>query len=517
MNLEIPLRSAQPHRAGVVAGVCLAIIAAILFAVLPAAPAAAANPADIDPQTATELVITKLEQPVQYGEPATGLPLGPDIIGNLTPVSNVTFTATRVPGVDLTTWAGQRQAAEMTVAQARSLTSDQPIAATGTTTVDGVVTLQGSVGLYLVEETDAPAGVVASAPFLVALPLANPAGDDWLTTVYVYPKNAVVDVGISVNDEAAISCGHSVYWTTHNVIPQQRTIAKYVTRNLLSPGVSLDRLSDVGVTLSGEGAPALELGRDYTVTAVTVDGRHGFDVEFTEAGRAKLVEARTANPAAEVVVTYPTRVLEPGVHVNDVELTVDDAKPVLDQTVTKFGPLKILVHERGNPENVIEGAEFQLYLSAEDARDGRNPITVGSTDRWVTDADGYLTIDCLRFSDFVNGLDRDPTDPLYRPYFAQPISYPPGWIGEWEPLPGIVNEVLVADAQTLVFRVWKSVIPVDPQRPIPGLPVTGGQLAGIGLLGGILVAAGLTVVARRRRHTPADAHENTDANAGEGS
>ena len=48
-----------------------------------------------------------------------------------------------------------------------------------------------TLGLYLVQETDAPAQITGKVgDFLVSVPMTNAAGDDWLYDVHVYPKNS---------------------------------------------------------------------------------------------------------------------------------------------------------------------------------------------------------------------------------------------------------------------------------------------------------------------------------------
>ncbi|MFZ1381793.1 MAG: SpaH/EbpB family LPXTG-anchored major pilin [Scrofimicrobium sp.] len=517
-------RVAPKHKSHSVrfAGSSILVSIAVLILTILGAPGALAEPApsgEINPDSKTELVITKLEQPDKPGARATGLPQDPDVIGAMTPIPGVTFTAKLVPGVDITTPAGWERAATMTAAEARPLVADQPVADTGKTGTDGLLALGGDngnlgVGLYLIEETDAPAGVISSAPFLVALPLPNPNNTaEWLYTVYVYPKNAVVDVGIAVNDQAAVSCGDKVTWTTSNAIPNQTTISDYVTRNLLAPDVYLDSFDEVTVNLvsaagGGTALPTLTRGADYTLSEVTVDGQWGFDVTFTKTGRVKMAEARASDPTATVVVTYPTRVTGMGEHTNTVLLYVDDADPVTASTVTKWGALNILVHEKNNPSNVIPGATFKLYLSEADARAGTNPITVGGVSEWTTDNKGFISIGCLRYSDFVNGLDVDSSDPLYRPYYAMPQSYPKGWTGDMSPLAGIVNEVTAVDAQTLVFEVWKGSTPPGPKPPLPD---TGVQIAGATLLAAVLLGGGWILRSRKRSDDEDDAQAASDS------
>lgn len=499
------MTSSAPARGIGFAGVlCLALITALLLALTPATQAHAVPPSgDRD----TEIIITKLERPEAIGMPANGQQLGADVIGDMTPIGGVAFTAKQVPGIELTTNEGQVAAANLTVNEALALAADQPVADSGVTGTDGVLRLGGSngklgVGLYVIEETSAPAGVVPSAPFIVALPLTDPAGTGWMYTVYVYPKNDKVEVGINVVDEDAVVCTDFVTWITQNVIPQQPTITKYVTRNLIAPGAKLQSLDTTQVSISGAGSPTLVAGVDYVITAVADGEREGFDVEFTESGRTKLVEAKTKNPAAKVVVTYPTRISGTGEHVNEVQLTVDDSAPVTDTTLTKWGPLKIYVHERDDPRSAIPGAKFKLYTSAEDAEADRNAIEIGGETVFTTGDDGFITFHCLRFSSFVNGLDREPNDPLHRPYYAKPVSYPPGWEVNWDILVGEVNVANEEEAEVLIWPVWRDQpavpTPATPS-PAPGLSVTGGQIAGIGILAALLAGSGIVLFATRRR------------------
>lgn len=55
------------------------------------------------------------------------------------------------------------------------------------------------IGLYLVEETNAPAQIVNyTANFLVSIPMTNEAGDDWVYDVVANPKNVAVYGGVTL-------------------------------------------------------------------------------------------------------------------------------------------------------------------------------------------------------------------------------------------------------------------------------------------------------------------------------
>ena len=60
-------------------------------------------------------------------------------------------------------------------------------------------------GLYLVEETSAPAQIVnKTANFLVSVPMTNETGDDWIYDVEASPKNAAVYAGINLHKTGTV-------------------------------------------------------------------------------------------------------------------------------------------------------------------------------------------------------------------------------------------------------------------------------------------------------------------------
>lgn len=61
------------------------------------------------------------------------------------------------------------------------------------------------IGLYLVEETSAPAQIVnKTANFLVSVPMTNETGDDWIYDVVAEPKNAAVYAGIKLHKKGTV-------------------------------------------------------------------------------------------------------------------------------------------------------------------------------------------------------------------------------------------------------------------------------------------------------------------------
>ncbi len=470
-----------------VAGAALAVVAVLSgSAVAQAAPVTSR----IDPAAVTEIVVHKFEQPVEAGTAASGLPL--DTTG-LTPVAGAAFTANRVPGIDLTTAAGQQSAAAMTPAEAAALIAGAAPDAEGTTGADGVTVLAPlGVGLYYVEETVTPHGYVGAAPFLVALPMTHPMDrDGWLTTVHVYPKNAPAHVVLDVIDADAVALGDAVRWISRSDIPRVPSIDGYRVVQKLDPNLELvDGGEHIRVSIDAPGAPELVAGTDYVLTVS--DDPRTVTVDFTDAGRAVLA----AHAGAQVIIDYRTTVLGEGDLVATAQLypsraTIDAAPgapgPVEASNRTKWGPLAVLVHENGNPANPIPGACFMLYTSEADALAQRNPITVDGVSQWRTDSAGRFVVDGLRYSGFVDGFDREQTDPAYRLYWVVPTCVPSGW--QWvdeRPLAGAVDSSV--EFQTLVFVVQKAA----------GLALTGAQVAGAALLAAVLLGGGLLLLARRR-------------------
>lgn len=504
------------------------LLAALLAVLMPgiradALPAQAAGIAAtaIDPTARGAIEVHKFTQPDALGEPASGLEQ--DTTG-LTPVAGATFTAIQVPGIDLSTSTGWADASTLTTAEAIAAVAGVSPAATDITDAAGDATLGDlAVGLYLVQETFTPTGYVAADPFLVTVPMTNPDNaSQWLYTVHVYPKNAHVTATIDVDDASAVSSADAVRWTSHTDIPRRTTISAYVVRNLLDTRLTLlDAAADIQVSLNCSSCGSGLDASDFTTSIVTYDGHETIEVVFPEAGRAKLATARAADPDAKIDVSYRTAVslaaadaeVDEGVNgtfTNEVRLFPDSntlagrGTAASDATSTKFGPLEIIVHEKGNDANRIPGARFELFLTAEDAANRTNPVTVWGVSEWTTDANGTIVIEGLRFSDFVNGLDRDSSDPLYRTYYIRMIEVPAGWTGSADPIGLVVNSS--TEAQVALVELYRA----EEGGSTGGLALTGGQIAGAWVLGAVLVVLGiLALLARRRKRDEGTADSAT--------
>lgn len=530
------------------------ILCALVMSVALTAPAHADAVSTIDPDADTSLVLHKMEQPEAWGQAATGLPLPSDQLDTMTPIGNVNFEVYRVPGIDLTTPDGWAKAQTMTISQAWAAIGEaaQPPAASGITADDGLVEFDLGVGLYYVREMEAPPGVVRSIPFLVALPTPHPTTNEWLYTVHVYPKNARVWVERGVVDANTVHIGQEVKWYVHAAIPHKRVITGYKLQTDLDPRLQIVRgPTSPEVMLMCNCDIRIQEGEDFELS---VEGQT-ISALFTEAGRVKLARARDEDPEAYVHGDYMSRILGPGIILNEVTLypsarAVKERTPAADSLVssprsfeaveaavggtafaieedpgdgavsayaeTKFGPLAILVIQKDHPDVRIEGAKFKLYLSPQDALADRDAVEIEGVNEWVSDAEGRLTIQGLRFSNFADGIEHAPTDPLFRYYYVRMVEIPPEWEGRQDPMQLTVTSY--TEAQVALVELWvdsgSSPSPGPDPEPGPGdsdgsggegtLPKTGAQVAGAALLAVVLMGVGALMVMRRRRDDKED-------------
>lgn len=472
----------------------------------------------IDPDAVSELVIHRLTQPDPSGHSGTGLPQ--DVSG--TPVVGAVFTATPVPGFDLADRDDWNAAAELTVSEARQLSEGVPAAASGTTTAPaGVVSLRGlPVALYLVQETSTPSGVIPVPAFLMTLPHHD--GDTWLTTVHVYPKSASVAIDLTVDDAGAVTYADPVTWISRSTLPADTD--HYLVRNLIDPRLQLvGGIDDIDVSFDCVQCSHPFSTDDIEVRIAQVDGRTAIDVELRQRGRA-LAAASPAPAVDALVVRYRTTVAGVGDARNGSFSSAAQVFPTSqliatgqaagsDTAVTKFGPLQLRAVERADRSEPVAGVRFQLFASEADARQQTDPVVLDGADTWTTGNDGVVHLDGLRFSEFVNGLHREPADSLHRTYYIAVVGTPAGQDAVTTILPirvGVDVEVVLAVGEEVDGGSADDGDSADGQTGTgdDGLPRTGMQLFSVLLLfGAVLVVIALPLL--RRRTGVADTSEST--------
>lgn len=514
---------------GILAG--LGAMAAAAALVLGGAVAAQAAPiippvTPPTPDTRANLHITKLTTPNDGPVESNGMP-NASLPAGASGIPGVVYRVDRITNVDLTTNAGWQTAAQLDIAASGAVTNpgDAGWSATfgsyieGTTNASGVPQLSGGgdafqsmpVGLYRVTEYSTPAGVTGSVPFLVALPMTNPVtvgsdapGTTWLYDVYVYPKNSKVGATKTVDDAAARAAAgtaggtavNRITWTVLADIPRDETISKFEIVDALDSRVTY---ASSTVSITGAGAPALvacvavndPVNCDYTLTTGST-----VTLAFSAAGRAKLVTAWKANPAAQVKFDIASDINATALGgasdiSNTATVSVNNAPSITTlPAIVKVGDIKIHKVTAGTTTG-LQGAEFRVYANKADADAANgNYLVINNADKWTTDANGDVTIQGLLFSNWINGATViDPAN--YRSYYLVEIKAPAD------------HQLLAEPIKVDVTAAGASVVVTDIEN-VPTsaflLPLTGGTGTVLLTVGGIAILAIVLLVARRRRN-----------------
>ena len=288
----------------------MAIVAAAAFtlsAPLATSPVAVSQEAPaqrIDANAETSLTIEKM-----IGE-----------LGSTTAAGDgFTFTAQRVADVDLTKQSGWSTASEISNAYAADPAGYQvPVESeTYTATTDGkgkaVFNTANNnmlpVGMYLITE-ETTGNFSEIAPFLITVPnIKTDSTVNYNPTVKpknqkINPTKAHVDTDVRQGEDIEYSINAPVPLgdrtaAEQDANPNLNQLREFTITDELPEGLAPKAPTEVS-------APGVELvsGTDYTAT---VDGRT-VTVEFTDAGRKKLFDARTNNANLAVTVTFAATV-----------------------------------------------------------------------------------------------------------------------------------------------------------------------------------------------------------------
>lgn len=484
-----------PRGSRVAAGLLVAGIAALTLA----APASAATPNLVDPDAVGSLTIHKYEAP----ETPTGLPNdGTEQNVALPPLAGVGFTVYKVDTIDLTGnqgWIDASDLADLNPDSVADITAAGYTASAvgGETLTDanGEIALANlDLGVYFVVETSPLAGSTGVAPFLVTVPLTDPANDDaWLYDVHVYPKNALTAATKTVEDSADIKLGDEIDFTITADIPNVAVIDGYKVVDTLDS--KLDYVS-AAVTLADGTALA---ATDYTITHDAAT--NAVTVEFTAAGLAVLA----AHNSTEVQVVITAAVNEIGEIANTAVLypnlgsfTTTPGEPggptVTPEVITKWGDITVEKTDKAGAP--LTGAVFSVYPTQQDAADGTNAIALGGATEFAVAADGTVTISGLRYSDWANNAAVAAGDAGYQTYWLAEIVAPDGFELLAEPIEFTVT------AATTAVGVDLEVVNV-PSNAGFKLPLTGGAGTTLFIAGGVLLLGGAVLLAIRSRRKAA--------------
>ncbi|MGV0390974.1 SpaH/EbpB family LPXTG-anchored major pilin [Corynebacterium phoceense] len=374
------------------------------------------------------------------------------------------------------------------------------------TTVEGITGDDGKVafenldlGIYLVEETKAPAGIVAGAPFIVSVPMVNEASDAWNYDVVAYPKNTETKTEKTVKD--ADKHIQDAYTYTINAdaptFGTDKTLKKFVFSDQLDARLEFDKVTEVkaGDVVLTEG--------DYTIDAPAAGNTNTLTVTLTDQGLAKVSSGAKMSLTFAVKrkeVGDTTELKNQGTVIFNNPNTDKDVENKTNEVVTYHGKLKVVKKDGKEAGKVLQGAEFELYRCASAQDKLENPLTVNGVDKWTTGEDGTITIDGLHVTDFADNAQV--TD--VKKFCLKETKAPAGYALPEKNITEIdftrdniakTGELKGDDKVTLVSEIE------NIKRDTPNLPMTGG--AGVGILaaiGAAIVAAGAWFARRTARN-----------------
>lgn len=341
------------------------------------------------------------------------------------------------------------------------------------------------LGIYLVEETKAPNGIVTGAPFIVSIPMVNEASDAWNYDVVAYPKNTETKTEKTVKD--ADKNIQDEYTYTINADAPTWGEGKKLTAFRFEDQLD-QRLNFQEVTEVKAGNTALQAG-DYTVNKPAENGNK-LVVTLTEKGLAKV------KSGDKMSLTFGVKRKEVGDTTelkNKAEVifnnpnTGNEVKNETNEVVTYHGKLKVVKKDGKENNKVLQGAEFELYQCTS-AADLGNKIKINNVDKWTTGEDGTFTIDGLHVTDYE---DDKQVAPVTKKFCLQETKAPAGYAKLDKPVEIDFTRENIAqtgegdDEVTLVSKID------NLKQDTPNLPMTGGMGVGIlAALGAAILAAG---------------------------
>ncbi len=474
-------RTARSVAFAAIAGLALGVSApGALAQENPGAEQGAVNKANIDFTKKGSITLFK-KKGAESGETATGKEMS-NVKGEA--LNGVTFKITKL-NFDLQNgdWTKfPKTAAEVKDTDKTTTTFEKMTAGEGEAKFTDL-----PLGIYLVEETSAPDGIVTGAPFIVSIPMVNQASDAWNYDVIAYPKNTKTTTEKTVKD--ADKNIQDAYTYTINADAPTWGEGKSLTAFRFEDQLN-ERLDFQEVTEVKAGDAVLGAG-DYTVNKPAENGNK-LVVELTKQGLAKV------KSGDKMSLTFDVKRKEVG---DTTELknradvifnnpnTGNEVKNKTNEVVTYHGKLKVVKKDGKEGGKVLQGAEFELYQCTSKDDLGAK-LTVKEQDKWTTGADGTFTIDGLHVTDFEDNKEAPATKKFCLKETKAPAGYalPKNNVTEIEFTRANISKEGTFegdDKVTLVSEIE------NIKQGTPKLPMTGGMGVGIlAAIGAAIVAAG---------------------------
>lgn len=350
------------------------------------------------------------------------------------------------------------------------------------------------LGIYLVEETKAPDGIVAGAPFIVSVPMVNEASDAWNYDVVAYPKNTETKTEKTVKD-ADKNIQDAYSYTINADAPtwgEGKKLTAFRFEDQLDKRLDFQQVTEVKA-----GDTVLEAG-DYSVNNPAENGNK-LVVKLTDAGLAKVKSGDKMSLTFEVKrkeVGDTTELKNQADVIFNNPNTGNEVTNKTNEVVTYHGKLKVVKQDGKETGKVLQGAKFKLnQCTSADNLGGE--ITVDGVNEWTTGKDGSFTIDGLHVTDFEDNQQA----PKTKKFCLTETEAPAGYAKLDKPVEVDFTRDNIAktgegdDAVTLVSKID------NVKQDTPNLPMTGG--AGVGILaaiGAAIVAAGAWFARRTARN-----------------
>ena len=395
----------------------IGMLAAVLaFAALMVAVAAPAS-ADPLPPAKGNLVIHKyVNDGGSYGT-NDGTELTGAAIPSSEPINGVSFDIYKITGVPA---GGMIYKLNGSTLEVYDGINSAPVTTYPVVKVDSETTVgQGEAtasnldqGYYLVIENadnSTPIGVfsgkpvtisMVSAPFVVAVPMTNPDGDGWLTTVHVYPKNQTMGITkeVSVPAGDAVAVGDTISYTIKSTIPTDIATGKrYVITDALDSALTPDIGSVVVTPLQG-GSP-LTVNTDYTVA---VDANNVLTVTMVPKESTPPALGNMLEGYEQVQVTFDVTINANILNKQGYAVKNDAKVNFTNQDGTDYeantgddGPTihtaAIQITKVDDHGQALNGAKFCIATSEQNAKDGNFLRIDGNSQLWDVGTSGYAT------------------------------------------------------------------------------------------------------------------------------
>lgn len=408
----------------------------------------------------------------------------------------------------------------------------------------GLATFSGlAQGVYLVVEHDSPLVTSPAEPFVVAVPMTNPAGDGWIDDVHVYPKNEDMSIKKEITTpNLSVNVGDTVSYAITPTVPSQIVAVdfnpdgtpnidasgnpvlndvedaniSYVITDTLDEALSLDSAS---VRVYGLASAADTTGTNIT-TGWTLgkdgDGKD-FTVTFDAAGRLALYKADYKALRIEFDATVNNGILGKDKHevgntaeVDFVNRWGDDPKHKEDVSENLHTAVLDILKKDASSTKALSGAHFKIALTEADAtaaagdkflrvpageKNVSNPSKVmrpgdagyGSGEDWELVSDGNGKLQFQGIQDFTGSDNTDAS--AYLSYWLVETKAPDGYNLLDKPV-----EVDFKDKDTSHADNSYTVSYTIENTNEFVLPLTGGAgtmlltVAGVALVGGGIVA-----------------------------